>query len=867
MRNLFFCLFHLLSFFCFSVVCGNTVVNGNKQTAAGFKKRALLVGIGNYLPDNYKNEYKEIRNIFAGDSADERVLENFEEFCDAENIDKSCARFLNNPNETTASEFIEIKNFYELVQKKKCPGGAAPSNCREPKTILAAAKNLYGDFILRKRNVSVKDFNLENGPHNDVLNMSRLLALKFEFDEIYVLLDKTPSLRAETEKEINNINDAINRSASRRPIVLLNEAPTNEVIKNAFRQKLTDSEQTCKKNKNNCDKSLFYFSGHGSQRGNPSEDNRRDETLVTLDVLSGKPDLRDDELNQLYNEALESRDLTVITDSCHSGDNYKAAFDNSKAKAISKDPRPVPESERKKFPNPIEKGLLWFGASSEEETAKSVPDLPDLFDDKATRKQQGNFTHHFIKTLMSVNDMAAREAFERTKSIMPVKIPQTPVADGFERNKNVNFFGGAINLRAFNATRKGESLFTVNGGRLYGLRSAIRLQSENGKICLEIKVARLTDSDAVYCEDSPKLEILGTTSLYQATWATPSDEDALKFWIPPAAAAQKDINLILEKFGKSISTDADKNFSHLLYFNGSANNWQLCPVGSDCQSYRSDSLPLKENDLALFIRPVDDAFRKKLKDELGKLNFGVKIVDNLAQSDYFLLGENGGNKFAWLNRGAIKWQDGSRKINPNESRMPSVTHYEPADLKADQSNLAELAQTLGKMHSWITLKLFSPPPTEENSPKLIVSKNNEIITTDTVITKGSRLRFSTASSGQKKEIPTKFFYLISFNEKGTMNFENESSDDKCTEKDCFLEEVLSVPENFGNKTLILLVTDKKILEARSLFNAAGVKTLYKNPLVSLISQMESGKKDAGGSSTFQNWSVDIFNLRFEAKKP
>jgi hypothetical protein len=227
----------------------------------------------------------------------------------------------------------------------------------------------------------------------------------------------------------------------------------------------------------------------------------------------------------------------------------------------------------------------------------------------------------------------------------------------------------------------------------------------------------------------------------------------------------------------------------------------------------------------------------------------------LEDSNYFLVG-NAENKYAWVNLQALKWT--SAKVS--SLTLPAITKFvSPEEKDEKRLKLAELVQRLGRMHSWVTLKFFSPPITDA-SGRLELNP----ISKDGAIPEGSFLEINLTNPESKK-----FYYLVSFNRlDATMSFENEK--ENCpVDKKCTIEEVSTVAKDLENKILILLTTNKKIEYARGLFTKEGVKSLASDSLNLLLSQLQSGQqdKDLNQQPIIEKWSIDVLPLKVEAKKP
>ena len=114
------------------------------------------------------------------------------------------------------------------------------------------------------------------------------------------------------------------------------------------------------------DSFLFYFSGHGSQLSNPTKHNGSNETFVAWYGGSGgisswltsdAHHVTDDELVDALSQ-FKSRNVTLIFDSCHSGDIARSPADDASARCVSPVHPAIIPGSRDSTPKP---GSGWVG--------------------------------------------------------------------------------------------------------------------------------------------------------------------------------------------------------------------------------------------------------------------------------------------------------------------------------------------------------------------------------------------------------------------------------------------------------------------------------------------------------------------------
>jgi hypothetical protein len=154
--------------------------------------------------------------------------------------------------------------------------------------------------------------------------------------------------------------------------MLANEQATHDGILNTIRSFLID--QT-----NPGDIVVIHFSGHGSQASDPSKINQLDETIVPYDSRDpqGKvSDITGDELAKYVSElSAKTKFVTVILDSCHSGDLIGKGLQMGQARSIPPDRRKLPQGaqvatkavEGFRRPNTT---FAFIAAARSDETAK-----------------------------------------------------------------------------------------------------------------------------------------------------------------------------------------------------------------------------------------------------------------------------------------------------------------------------------------------------------------------------------------------------------------------------------------------------------------------------------------------------------------
>ena len=244
---------------------------------------------------------------------------------------------------------------------------------------------------------------------------------------------------------------------------LVNEQATHDDIVKTFREHLigrANPQSTV----------VFYFSGHGSQRRDEpggDETDGWDETICCWDGRSeNKFDIADDEIAGLLAELRgKTRNVTVIFDSCHSGNATKGL---RRARRASTDERSPPP----RAPYAIaSRGMVQRGLWDVEQytflsSCQSDQESVEWDYDNIPR---GLFTYHLIKTIRDGKPgLTMRDALEETRAkALAVNPSQTAKSEG---NLDRIPFGQAVPApRSFFEVAIADDRYTLKGGQVHGV--------------------------------------------------------------------------------------------------------------------------------------------------------------------------------------------------------------------------------------------------------------------------------------------------------------------------------------------------------------------------------------------------------------
>jgi len=485
---------------------------------------------------------------------------------------------------------LTLKTFAALALLALCAvhaGGAAPPQAEARHFALLIGVDEYAQPAGESARIS----NLR-GPANDVAEMKALLVDKYGF--------------APGNQEI---------------VTLIGKQATVGAIETAFRSHLVDNAR-----KHPDSKIVFYFSGHGSQSRDTGGDEGDgvDETLVAHDSrMPGKSDIRDDDI-ELWLQALaaHTRNITVIFDSCNSGDATKDV--RIQARGVPPNPNTDPNGVRPVLARGVvQKGGILNNQPAYSFISGSLPhELSNegvVLDEKGAGHYRGFLTHYLVTALRLDPSLTYEGAVERIGPEISQRAPsQHPQAYG---NALVPFLGLSENQEhAFIkivgpptgnilTIRAGEIL-GVGPGTMFAVYSAKtkRLVGETGKIsnARAVKVSLDTSQIELFGTPVPKV-----TSDDKVVMVTPSTSryrlPVLLSALPQQNASARD-NQVLARVRELLKDDR-------LVQPVSASDWSIAlqrgcvtAVGEFTPSGRLASAPASCKP-AYYVAPVDNRDR------------------------------------------------------------------------------------------------------------------------------------------------------------------------------------------------------------------------------------------------------------------
>ena len=297
------------------------------------------------------------------------------------------------------------------------------------------------------------------------------------------------------------------------------------------------------------DQALYAYAGHGSRVRNSltDEPDGFDETLVPADSHRGVPDIRDKELNRLFNKALDKGvRLTVISDSCHSGSIARGLPRPEKTRYLPPDERDVKEAPDG-APWAEERGAVVLSAAQDHQLAGETSDEEG--------NPHGVFSLALLRTLQTVSpEESVQNIFLKVKALMQSEGRlQEPVLAGSPERRAQSLFenGPAVSARTRVAVlRKSTGRVTLQGGAAVGLREGCELRSVEARSegpaprLRVVELRGITVAQAEVIEGN--VDAVSTGDLFEVDRWVAADAP-LRVWWPSPAPDDHSLTTALER--------------------------------------------------------------------------------------------------------------------------------------------------------------------------------------------------------------------------------------------------------------------------------------------------------------------------------
>ncbi|MEW6129175.1 MAG: caspase family protein [Acidobacteriota bacterium] len=711
------------------------------------------------------------------------------------------------------------------------------------------------------------------GPAKDIEEMETVLKSKFGFTEITVLKD---------------------------------QEATRENILQTFQKHLIDDTKPG-------DICFFFYSGHGSKVKNSAsiEDDKYDESIVPADSFKGARDIRDKELADLYNRAIDKGVvLTVISDSCHSGSNARGAGYPiaERVRALPFDENDVKDGKRPEK-SAEERGALVIAAAQDYQEAKER---------MRNGIWRGNLAYSLVNVLKSPTvspNESAEKIYQRVVAFMKGDgVNEQPVISGEARRLKRALFGwdaASTDLPTVAVISKDGNLVTLQGGLAMGLNTDCELKKQTAtkEPPVRLKITKLNgiDScDALVIEGNAKNITKGDIFVLDR-WVT-RDHAILTVWIPQAVDF-RDIEKQTAEINKLKSspkiewlddpTEISKSPANLplaiiFYDNGwklklaeTVENLGANIVASDVIAKLSEVKKIK---LFIHLPPVKE-IAQNLQIGKGTRREAIAVSNSPDNAQYFLVGRmiESSLEYAWV-------RPGSRLATSTSANdpLPSRSDWFRLEGTGETWNqtiesLTDRVVTLGKIRGWLQL---DAPNEGRNFPYKLALRNTdtgELVTGNCrkngepvpcEVKEGQKFDLVlVADKGQlKPDIKPQRVYVFTIDSEGTGyllfnrfgNVENKIPKNPSNPQPV---ELLGTPgmikyvPPFGLDTYILITTDDevglsdpKVLEFTGAIQRKGGQGMFE----SLIDDLRTGTRGPVAEVPL-NWSIERLFIRSVAK--
>lgn len=658
---------------------------------------------------------------------------------------------------------------------------------------------------------------------------------------------------------------------------------------------------------------VFYDASHGSLRVN-SKGNKltvlingqyvhADSTLVPSDAYKGGFDVRDREMTQIFNAALDKGiHLTVIFDSCHSGGMSRGIGPKYKDRELAFDPRDI-DQDASTAPGPTERTdnpALVFSAAQQGQTAKEMPTSD------GSSEPHGAFTAALLQALQVLPaDAPASLVYERVKAVLEgSNVPdQEPDLDATSARRAEPLFGGSAaksgKVRAAAIGMSDDGTVTLDIGRVSGLGTGSEFTSMVPDKAGQKAVLRITSLDGLARSSaqivSPAGAKVATGDVFELSKWVPADNPPLRVWLWPSNLSEADLLAAASQVQASgaalVSDPAEDQWTHILSWDGA--HWTLQKAGDP------NSITLGAPLTADLIRknlpggaklwvnlPPSQELAAKLKPSSS--DSAVQSADNLSAAQYALTGvlTASGPAYAWFHKSELAAGPPSANAPAHSpgcsatSQYPVRTNWIPVAgvdaIDPASAKLNNYASLLAKVHGWMQLA-NSPAdasPDEFYSLALIPSTSNAPLPADKTAQQGDLLKMALTSTD--RIIDKRWVYILDIDCHGQGSVlyprdysENQFPNDADNGRQFFLPgaPILRIGPPYGVDTLILLSTEQPLADPFVL-NFEGVASRgtrgVSSPLEKLLNQTSGGTRGFSGEVP-TNWSIGLTTVHSTPK--
>jgi Caspase domain len=650
---------------------------------------------------------------------------------------------------------------------------------------------------------------------------------------------------------------------------------------------------------------VFYDASHGSLRVNSLGNKltvlvngkyvHADSTLVPSDAYKGGYDVRDREMTNIFNAALNKGvHLTVIYDSCHSGGMSRGIGPKYRERELAFDPRDIDQAPPT-GPGPTERSdnpALVLSAAQQGQTAKEMPTAD------GSTEPHGAFTAALLEALQVLPvDAPASLVYERVKAVLEgSNVPdQNPDLDATAARRAEPLFGGVASksnkVRAASLGMNDDGSVSLDIGRVSGLGVGSEFTAMVPNVAGQKTVLRITNLNGLARSSaqivSPAGAKVAAGDVFEMSKWVPADNPPLRVWLWPSNLTEDQILAAasqVQASGASLVSDpAEQQWTHILGWDGK--QWTLQKAGAPVPVPLGAPLTaeaIRKNlpsDAKLWANlPPSQGLAEKLKP--ADADSAVQFAASLAAAQYALAGvlTPNGPAYAWYHKSELAAGPPSPNAPPHSPGCSATSQYpvrtdwvsvSTADtIDPASAKLSNYASLLAKVNGW--LQLANSPadasPDEYYSLALIPSTGTSPLPADKAAQQGDQLKMALASS--ERIIDRRWVYVLDIDchGRGTVLYprdysENQFPSDADNGRQFFLPgaPVLRIGPPYGVDTLILLSTEQPLADPYVL-NFEGVASRgtrgIASPLEKLLNQTSGGTRGFSDEVP-TNWSIGI----------
>jgi hypothetical protein len=480
---------------------------------------------------------------------------------------------------------------------------------------------------------------------------------------------------------------------------------------------------------------VLYVAGHGSLRVNTKSEKQSfdlagkatplDNTIVPADAYLGAEDVRDREIERIFNKALDKGiHLTAIFDTCHSGGTARGAEIGPRtvARMLAYDPRDIAEApDRNSDGTPViapedrkDNAALVMAATQVDQLARELPDASP---------PHGVFTLALINALQALPaNIPVTDLWKRVQVDLEMQgfADQQPSLDGSKQRKEQPLFGGEAAKGKVRATvvsvEEDEVVLDIGPVADIGVGSEFTelAQDQREKLTVRIKAASGLNRSVATVVSPVGAKVAAKQVFELAKWI-PAEKPSLYFWLPASNLTQSQLTSAMTEVRSSrvqlVKDPSLEAWTHMVSWDGVQWNLQKAgtrgaePLGPTLAAAVLRSKLGNHAVLWLNLPPPTEVF-SQLK--VSASPSAAQTTSNEAQAMYLLVGivTDSGPAYAWYNRGEFsagrQTPAGYGKGCSPDSPYPIRTDWVSGGDTA--STLKQLANRLAKLNGWLQLQ-------------------------------------------------------------------------------------------------------------------------------------------------------------------